>query len=57
MVRTTKRRRRGAHCRTSRAGLRAIVFEDGSRVPGMADLQTLQRRIDDVAAAQAGKKS
>lgn len=38
-------------------GTPAIVFEDGTRVPGMADLPTLQKRIDDVAAGRSGKKS
>jgi thiol:disulfide interchange protein DsbC len=34
----------------------AIIFDDGSRFAGNADVERLGKRLDDVAAAAAGKK-
>ena len=37
-------------------GTPAIVFEDGSRFGGFVELDKLEQRLDEVAAAQAPKK-
>jgi thiol:disulfide interchange protein DsbC len=37
-------------------GTPAIIFDDGSRFGGMTDLDRLEKRLDEVAAAQAQKK-
>jgi thiol:disulfide interchange protein DsbC len=37
-------------------GTPAIIFDDGSRFGGMTDLDKLNKRLDEVAAAQAAKK-
>jgi thiol:disulfide interchange protein DsbC len=37
-------------------GTPAIVFEDGSRFGGFAELDKLEKRLDEVAAAQASSK-